>query len=474
MLFSSFEFLLVFLPLAVLGYFAAARVLPRWGAFGVLALASLAFYGYWDWRYLFLLVPSIAANYTLGRVLAARGSPRVKRAILIAGISLNIVLIAVFKYADFVAGTLSSIFGFEHEPWRIVLPLGISFFTFQQVAYLVDCAREEQPERSIVNYTLFVTFFAQLIAGPIVHHKSMLPQFRLAGAVRPSASRISAGLMWLSFGLFKKVVVADTLSPWVAAAFDGTGDIGTEGAWAGAIAYTLQIYFDFSGYSDMAIGLGMLFNIRLPENFNSPYKATSIVDFWRRWHMTLSAFLRDYVYIPLGGNRSGPSRRYVNLLLTMLIGGLWHGSAWTFVVWGALHGIYLCINHAWSRFGFGLPKPIAWMCTILSVIVAWVLFRAVPVGDDGGFERAIEILAAMVGFGSETSRFEPESWQWGTMLAAGLWCVVAPNTSRFLTSKPQGVATGLIAAGAFIAAMLLLRETITADGRVTEFIYFQF
>lgn len=474
MLFSSFEFLLIFLPLVVAGYYLAARLLPRWGALGFLTLASLAFYGYWEWRYLLLLVPSIAVNFALGRLIAANRTANMAKPLLIVGVILNLTLIALFKYADFLASAAATVLGTEHMPWRIVLPLGISFFTFQQIAYLVDCHRDRDAERSAINYALFVTFFAQLIAGPIVHHKSMLPQFRLEGATRPHAARIAGGLMWLSFGLFKKVVIADTLSPWVSSAFDGTGGISTAGAWAGALAYSLQIYFDFSGYSDMAIGLGLLFNIRLPENFNSPYKSLSIVDFWRRWHMTLSAFLRDYVYIPLGGNRKGPSRRYVNLLLTMLIGGLWHGAAWTFVVWGGLHGLYLCVNHAWSKFGFPLPRAVSWLLTMLGVIVAWVLFRAVPIGDESGFHRAFNMLGAMVGAHGEESRFAPQLWQWAVIALLGAWCVLGPNSSAYLTRKPRGLITAIIAAIAFIIALLVLRETITADGRVTEFIYFQF
>ena len=269
-----------------------------------------------------------------------------------------------------------------------VLPLGISFFTFTQIAFLVDCYQRRAAERNFSSYFLFVTYFPHLIAGPVLHHKEMMPQFNAKRTSFVDAEGIAVGLTMFAIGLFKKVVLADSVASYAnqgfGAAASGVTLMPLE-AWAAALSYTFQLYFDFSGYSDMAIGLSRMFGIRLPLNFDSPYKATSIADFWRRWHMTLSRFLRDYLYIPLGGNRNGPARRYVNLLTTMVLGGLWHGAGWTFIVWGALHGIFLCINQGWVAFrsGFVLPgvlapleRALAWMLTFLAVVVAWVFFRA--------------------------------------------------------------------------------------------------
>ncbi|MEM1184278.1 MAG: MBOAT family O-acyltransferase [Planctomycetota bacterium] len=474
MLFSSFQFIFVFLPIVWALYALSRRAGSARIAFAVLTVGSLVFYGYQDWRYLGLLIPSIGANYALGHVIAARvragGSARW---VLALGVVLNLALIGVFKYADFVLGSLASIGGPAIGPLGIVLPLGISFFTFQQIAYLVDCSRDGASEQGVVPYAFFVSFFPQLIAGPIVHHKQVLPQLRDQleggrGGVLPAD--VVTGLTWFSFGLFKKVVLADTLSPWVAQAFDGEGAISVSGAWAGTLAYTLQIYFDFSGYSDMAIGLGLLFGLRLPLNFDSPYKATSVVDFWRRWHMTLSAFLRDYVYIPLGGNRLGPARRYVNLMATMLIGGLWHGASWTFVAWGGLHGLGLCIAHGAQRVRIRVPRAAGWVLTMALVVGSWILFRA------ESFEGAREMLAACVGLGAEAgdSRFDPGIAAWATIAVLLGFCVLAPNTQAFMTKRDHGPVSGVIAGVALVVALLFLRETLTSGGRLTEFIYFRF
>jgi D-alanyl-lipoteichoic acid acyltransferase DltB (MBOAT superfamily) len=307
----------------------------------------------------------------------------------------------VFKYAGFFANDIARL---SVDLSYILLPLGISFFTFQQIAYLVDAYRREVPREGFINYSLFVTFFPQLIAGPIVHHSETIPQFARAETYRPDLDHLALGISVFVIGLAKKVILADGIAVYatpVFAAAQAGGDPTLFEAWGGALAYTFQLYFDFAGYSDMAIGLGLMFNIRLPLNFNSPYKAVNIIDFWRRWHITLSRFLRDYLYIPLGGSRLGPSRRYTNLMITMLLGGLWHGAGWTFVIWGGLHGIYLVINHAWhalrralghdlSRSTFA-GRVLARTVTFLAVVVAWVFFRA------EGFDAASRILAGMIG-----------------------------------------------------------------------------
>jgi len=385
MLFSSFTFLFQFLPATVLAFAAARRHSPRAGIL-VLAGASLFFYGAWKPIYLVLFLASIGCNFGLGLLMA---DPARRRAVGIFGVTLNLAALCYFKYTGFALDSIAALGG-PHLPFAsIILPLGISFFTFQQIAYLVDVMRGAKVERDIVSYTLFVSFFPHLIAGPLVHHAEMIPQFKRAGGGR-TTTMAARGVAIFVAGLFKKVVIADNLSQFVTPVFahlDAGGDVTAPWAWLATLGYTLQIYFDFSGYSDMALGLGLMFGIRLPVNFRSPYQATSIIEFWRRWHITLSRFLRDYLYIPLGGNRRGETRRYGNLLLTMLLGGLWHGAGWNFVVWGGLHGVYLSANHLWrGRAASRSDRPAllvtlaAWVATFAAVVLAWVFFRADTVG----------------------------------------------------------------------------------------------
>ena len=383
MLFSSNTFLFQFLPATVLAFAAARRHSPRAGIM-VLVGASLFFYGAWRPVYLLLFAASVAVNFALGLRME---DPLRRRGIGTFGVTLNLAGLCYFKYTNFIFDSVNTLTGAPLPFVNIILPLGISFFTFQQIAYLVDVMRGARVERDIVSYTLFVSFFPHLIAGPLVHHAEMIPQFK-RGRTGRSVVLAARGLAIFAAGLFKKVVIADNLAQFVSPVFahlDAGGGVTTPWAWLATLAYTLQIYFDFSGYSDMAIGLALLFGIRLPVNFRSPYQATSIIEFWRRWHITLSRFLRDYLYIPLGGNRLGEQRRYVNLLVTMLLGGLWHGAGWNFLVWGGLHGLYLSINHLWRGWRGNKPevttaglmvKGACWAITFCAVVVAWVFFRA--------------------------------------------------------------------------------------------------
>ncbi|WP_157117950.1 MBOAT family O-acyltransferase [Oceanicoccus sagamiensis] len=312
---------------------------------------------------------------------------------LILGVTFNLCLLGYYKYADFLIDNVAAIGLIDKATLNIVLPLAISFFTFQQIAFLVDSYKSITHEYSFTKYVLFVCFFPQLIAGPIVHHAQLIPQFSYQNIKKNLSTKVAKGLSIFTIGLSKKVLIADSLAPIANAVFDNPEQLtlGSVDAWVGAAAYTLQIYFDFSGYSDMAIGLALMFGLYLPINFNSPYKAISIIDFWRRWHMTLSAFLRDYLYIALGGNRKGGLRRYSNLLITMLLGGLWHGANWTFVMWGAMHGVYLVINHSWryllnslgrsSLADSGIYKLLALLLTFFCVLNSWVVFRAASIDD---------------------------------------------------------------------------------------------
>jgi D-alanyl-lipoteichoic acid acyltransferase DltB (MBOAT superfamily) len=394
MLFNSYPFIFLFLPAVLLGYFALGR---RGGLAPVvwLALASLTFYAFSGWPFVPLLAGSIAFNFAVGYLLIEKKMrPALRFTALTIGVGGDLLLLGIFKYAGFFAANLNALFS-TGIAVNIGLPVGISFYTFTQIAFLVDAYRGHVARYALPHYALFVTYFPHLIAGPILHHRDMIPQFERAESKIADPHLILCGLIIFGIGLFKKTGLADGIQPLVSLAF-GQAAPSFDQTWIGAQADTFQLYFDFSGYSDMAIGISLMFGIFLPLNFNSPYKAASIIDFWRRWHMTLSAFLRDYLYIPLGGNRHGRMLRYLNLMITMLLGGLWHGAAWTFVVWGALHGAYLCINHAWSHF---VPKPgprleaparlAGLVLTFAAVVVAWVLFRADSVAS------ALSILAAM-------------------------------------------------------------------------------
>jgi D-alanyl-lipoteichoic acid acyltransferase DltB (MBOAT superfamily) len=478
MLFNSYAFIFLFLPLVLAGYFAIGR-LGRLAPVVWLALASLAFYAVSNWQFVPLLLASVAFNYVVGLVLISqRLRAGARFGVLSIGVTGDLLVLGYFKYAGFLAANLNAIFS-AGLIVDILLPVGISFYTFTQIAFLVDAYRGKVAHYALPHYALFVTYFPHLIAGPILHHKDMIPQFERAEARRPDAHLILCGLIIFAIGLFKKTCLADGIQPLVAAAF-GASTPSFDQAWIGALAYTFQLYFDFSGYSDMAIGISLMFGIFLPLNFNSPYKAASIIDFWRRWHMTLSQFLRDYLYIPLGGNRHGRALRYVNLMVTMGLGGLWHGAAWTFVVWGALHGLYLCINHAWNNYGpavaprfASIARMAAVLVTFLSVVVAWVFFRADSVSS------ALHVLSRMadptsIAFG------RPEMIQAAfiALYAAIAW--FAPNTQTIMGYDHENRTVGeALRAGRMRPAYLYASAAVLAFGilgiqHYSEFIYFRF
>jgi alginate O-acetyltransferase complex protein AlgI len=462
MLFSSQVFLIAFLP-AVLAAFYLAAAWPRLRVWLLIA-ASVIFYGYWDLRLVPLLVASVGVNWLFARAIG----PRAATWHAFAGVGLNLLVLGIFKYADFFAGSLSALFGTEHRAWGIVLPLGISFFTFQQVSYLVDRARGRAPLYRFEDYALFVTFFPQLIAGPIVRHNEIIQQYVLHPLRAGFDERFSRGLTLFVIGLAKKTLLADQLSPLAdplfAASAAGTA-LGMAESWIAAIAFGLQIYFDFSGYSDMAIGLALLFGFILPLNFNAPYRAASVREFWHRWHMTLSRFLRDYLYIPLGGSRHGTARMIFALMATMLLGGLWHGAAWTFVVWGGLHGLALVVQRAWDRTGIVLPRAIGWVLTMLVVFFAWVMFRA------ESFASAWALWAGMLGAGEGGLGFALELPENLWLIALGAAVVLVLPTSqrialeRLRPSRLTAAATGAVA---------LYVTLLVGGGRAVEFIYFQF
>jgi alginate O-acetyltransferase complex protein AlgI len=494
-LFNSYAFLFGFLPVVLFLYFLVGKRSAR-AAIGFLALASLFFYAWWNPRYLLLLCGSVVFNYLVGRRLAR--SPERARGDLAAlwlGVAGNLMLLGTYKYAGFFAVNANALAGLALPIPHILLPLGISFFTFTQIAYLVDAYRKEVREYRFANYGLFVTFFPHLLAGPVLHHAEVMPQFALRETFRFNPENFAVGLTIFAIGLFKKVVLADGIAGFATPTFDAAAHGATLtflAAWGGALSYTFQLYFDFSGYSDMAIGLARLFGIVFPANFNSPYRAASIIDFWRRWHMTLSRFLRDYLYIPLGGGRCHPLRRHANLMATMLLGGLWHGAGWTFVIWGGLHGLYLVLNHVWRAFSrrwltaFPLPpalgRALAKLLTFVAVVFAWVFFRA------ESLPAAQAMLDGMAGLNG-ISIADP--YYYGAPQLKGLLIMFAivwglPNAQQLLrryrpviltypdeASESTRLGWRPSAAWALLTAVLLLAAVINLT-HVSEFLYYQF
>jgi alginate O-acetyltransferase complex protein AlgI len=388
MLFNSYAYIFCFLPLIFIVYFFLNRKKLTLAAKTWLTLSSFFFYGYWNPRYLPLIAGSILFNYVVGSALLKF---RKNSFLLILGVLGNLGLLIYFKYMNFFITSLNTLTVLHLPLLHIVLPIGISFFTFTQIAYLVDTYNGSAQEYSLINYALFVTFFPHLLAGPIIHHKEIMPQFDDRRNKVLNYRHIAQGLSLFSLGLFKKVIIADTLAIWANNGFDYATTLTFLEAWATSLSFTLQLYFDFSGYTDMALGSSLLLNIQLPINFNSPYKALSVQDFWRRWHITLSRFMRDYVYIPLGGNRVSEPHVLFNLLFTFLLIGLWHGAGWTFVVWGLLHGCALILGRLWKKTRVNFPKPLSWFLTFNFVNAAWVFFRART------FTGATKVLTGMVG-----------------------------------------------------------------------------
>jgi alginate O-acetyltransferase complex protein AlgI len=519
MLFNSYPFIFVYLPLTLLVFFALGRVNHKLAA-GWLAAASLFFYGWWDARYVVLLLTSCLFNYALGMGIArarAAGDLRRGKRLLIFAVVTDLLLLGYFKYANFFLSNVNALLGTSTFIGEIVLPLGISFFTFTQIAFLVDAWQGKAQEYSFVHYGLFVTYFPHLIAGPILHHREMMPQFARAETYRPQFENLAAGLTVFIIGLVKKVILADGIAPYVGPLY-GLPQAGVEPtffeAWGGVLAYSLQLYFDFSGYCDMAIGLSLMFGVKLPLNFHSPYKAANISELWQRWHMTLSRFLRDYLFIPLGGHRKSAMRRYFSLVATMVLCGLWHGAGWTYVLFGALHGAYLAVNQAWrmlrkhyfrrrsSPSWWG--RPLAVLLTFTAWLVGLAIFRSESVADASVMLKA---MSGSYGFAL------PDVWlaRWGEfgawlqaqgvaftdsrgLLRTGLvnWilillaiCWFAPNTQQIMArnepalNMPRDTPPARLLAWrpnaltALIAALLTFIALVNLQS-YSEFLYFQF
>jgi alginate O-acetyltransferase complex protein AlgI len=480
MLFNSFEYIFAFLPITLIVYFLLNKRKLTKAATAWLVFASLFFYSWWNVKYLALIVGSIIFNFAIGTALAkiarSDGTEWSKKSVLIFGIVANVLLLGYYKYVDFFIGNINTLVGLQLTFQKIILPLGISFFTFTQIAYIVDAYAGKAREYDFLNYALFVTFFPHLLAGPIIHHKEMMPQFASMRNKVPNYRNWSLALFLFFIGLFKKLIIADSLSSVANAGFNASTSLSLPEAWITSLTYTLQLYFDFSAYTDMALATSLMFNIRLPFNFNSPYKATDITDFWRRWHMTLSRFLRDYIYIPLGGNRKGSFRTYLNLMATFLIGGLWHGAGWTFIFWGFLHGAATVIHRFWTKLELRMPRFLAWFITFNFVNVAWVFFRARTWGD------AIRILKGMCGlngiklsslyadfgiaFGSLFYTHVNKNIPYILVLLMVVAVFLKNSNELSLTFKPNWMNAAFV--------IILAAYTLLSMNHVTEFLYFNF
>lgn len=393
MLFNSYVYLFAFLPLVVFFYYLCIKKSALHGALALI-VASIIYYCYWEPKDLIVLVVSIILNYNIGRLLSHYEKinfTKGLKTLLFIGVSLNIAALVYYKFTDFLIDNFNYLFGFQIEFLHLVMPLAISFFTFQQIAYLVESYRGQTRNYKLLDYILVVTFFPHLLAGPIVNYSEIMAQFSDLKTRILNYENLNKGLFLIAIGLFKKVVIADSFSTWIANGFDLAKQVNIVEAWASSLSYTIQLYFDFSGYSDIAIGSALLFNIKFPANFNSPYKAKNIQDFWRRWHISLSHFLRNHIYIPLGGNKKGKVFLYINLFLTFFIGGIWHGAGWTFVIWGALHGGAVVVHRMFQNTGIKIQRHVAWIATFLFANFAWVFFRA------RDWKSVVKILKGMLG-----------------------------------------------------------------------------
>lgn len=487
MTFNSYIFILLFLPLSVAGYFILNQYKKyEWAKLWIFGM-SLWFYGYFNWKYLNLLVISILLNFLLSKAMQKEKKELLRKIWLFVGIGCNLGILFYFKYYDFFITNVNRAFQMNFQLHHLLLPLGISFFTFQQLSYIIDCYKDKGISYCLLDYATYVSFFPQLVAGPIVLHTELVPQFQDVQKKTADFENLAVGLYGFSLGLAKKVLIADNLSKIVVAGYSDVTAINGASAVVVMLCYTLQIYFDFSGYCDMAMGIGKLFNIEIPENFRSPYKATSITEFWDRWHMTLTRFFTHYVYIPLGGNRRGKVRMLLNTMIVFLISGLWHGANWTFILWGALHGALVTLYKAFGKWTNKIPKWLGWLLTFLFVNIAWIYFRADSITDANfiieqmlsgnwgqinanlfdSFNDMIEvnILYRLDWLGI----FSQYTWLASILLLVGLTlgCMFLRNTQDKMKSFQPKFSKLLVSA-------ILLMWSITSLAGVSEFLYFNF
>jgi len=461
MLFNSTVFLEFFAAFLLLYCLCRKSLVAR---NGLILAGSCLFYGWWDWRFLGLLLFSGCFDFASGLLIGGSSNPRWRKLLLCLSLAVNLSILGVFKYFDFFVGSLAALLSPLHLNLRtlgLILPIGISFYTFQSLSYVIDVYRGQmEPTRSLLHYLAYVSFFPQLVAGPIERAHDLLPQFQRTLVI--DNEMITEGGWLIVWGLFKKVVVADNLAPMVEMAFDNPSVTGPA-VLCGAVAFAFQIYGDFSGYSDVARGLARLLGFKLSMNFNLPYIATSLREFWRRWHISLSSWLRDYLYISLGGNRTSEARTHVNVLLTMLIGGLWHGAAWNFVLWGAWHGAGLVANRWWQQRFRRLPDWIAWPLTFLFVLYGWILFRA------GSLQHVVQLTCALPSWDAPAwleNYLVSLAVLVGPLIAVEFWQKRANDPFAPLKARPH--LFGLLQGGLFLAVVLFWEK------KAIPFVYFQF
>lgn len=466
MLFNSQLFILLYLPITLMVFLFLSRRASNTTTLVWLVMASFFFYGWWNPNYVPLLAGSILVNFLLARMMVhSRRKSHQRYTLLTIGVVFNLGLLGYFKYANFLLDSFGEIVGTNFILTTITLPLAISFYTFQQISYLVDVWRNKGREYDLLRYAAYVTFFPQLIAGPIIRHHELIPQFDLDPLRDGVWERIGRGVVLFCIGLVKKVLIADSLAGIVDPAFAtaaGQGALDFTSAWLAALAFTWQIYFDFSGYSDMAIGLGLMFGLTLPVNFNAPYSANCVREFWQRWHMTLSRFLRDYLFVPLARNKRLPHPRILAILVTMFLAGLWHGAAWTFAIWGLAHGVGLLVNTVFTKSGWHLPRGMGWLLTMIFWVEAAVLFRADSFTAATVLWRGMHDLSGVVA-----------PMDWGDMalvVVAGVIAILGPTSQEVSLERLVPKQTLAIAVGIVVTVMLVL----IGDGDTQEFYYFQF
>jgi alginate O-acetyltransferase complex protein AlgI len=478
LLFNSYVFILLFFPIVLIGYFTLLKLKQKTLAKLFIILASVYFYSFWSIKFLPILLLSISVNYVVANFI--NKDTKWKRLFLVLGILFNVSLLGYFKYVDFFITNVNTLFQSQFPLLYIALPLGISFITFQKIAYLVESFRGETKGYSFIDFLFFVTFFPQLIAGPITYHSELMAQLKKPEKYHINFNNMSSGLYIFAIGLFKKVIIADTFAVWATEGYSNIEALSLVDSWIATLSYTFQLYFDFSGYCDMAIGIALFFNFVLPVNFNSPYKALNIQDFWRRWHITLNRFFTQYVYFPLGGSRVGPVRTYVNIFIIFFISGFWHGAGWTFVIWGIMHGVASIVYRAWSQLGLRLPKVIAWFVTFLFVHLAWVYFRAPDVASAHAMfvkmfsfgelqlpPKIASILADTFGFSFQSAAYFFDLKL--LLLIAIFFAVVLfmkNSIEKLETFKPTVKNAAIIS---FVTVLSLLYLN-----RVSEFLYFNF
>lgn len=489
MLFNSYIFMLVFLPLVLVGYYGLNYAKQYRLAQAYLIGMSLWFYGYNNIYYLAILIVSVLVNYAISYgMFRLKSDEKTKRkSLLAAGVLLNLGILFYFKYYDFFIENMNVLLKKDYNLLHIVLPLGISFYTFQQLSFVIDCYKEECEKYSFLEYASYVTFFPQLIAGPIVYHSELIPQFRDEKNRRINYENLSKGIYAFTLGLAKKVLIADHFSKFVAMGYGNIPDLSSFNVIVIMVCYTLQIYFDFSGYCDMAYGIGYMFNVVLPINFNSPYKSLSIADFWDRWHMTLTRFFTRYVYIPLGGNRRGKIRTYVNVMIVFLVSGFWHGASWTFVLWGVLHGIFMVGHRLFGKYLEKLPKIFRWFGTFSIVSFLWSLFRANSIFQaralwshlwyDWKRESFLQLYTCLsdtveveiLGRVGLSSLMEMQPW-----LLPMIFIVLVVLACLFMRNTQEKVAMMKLSKKKIFVVIVLFMWSLLSLSSMSEFLYFNF